>query len=306
MALDAEDTKAVITSVMPAESSNDPCRVIDPAIVENAAKKLGIKDYDSSAYEDPNTVNISIDDVGVKAQKHFRPMPNDQLMGKWVNNTVAHIENKDGKYVFNSNGIANVLGLVIAFMVINGIKLNQQLVFFSDGAKKIHEEIKKNFGFTKYKIILDYFHLQKKFKEYFSMAFKGKDIRNDQYDAIMKILWVGDVSGAIAFMENADPSIVKNKSYLTQLIGYLNRVRDYIPNYALRKELGLRNSSGIVEKSNDQVVAMRQKHKGKSWSKEGSLGLATVTCTSLNGDLDEWTKKRVIPFKPIPVLDLAA
>jgi hypothetical protein len=37
------------------------------------------------------------------------------------------------------------------------------------------------------------------------MAFKGKDIRNDQYNAIMKILWVGDVSGAIAFIENVDP-----------------------------------------------------------------------------------------------------
>ncbi|MDR0548697.1 MAG: hypothetical protein LBI10_04695 [Deltaproteobacteria bacterium] len=306
VALDAEDTKAVITSVIPAESANDLCRVIDPAIVENAAKKLGIKDYDSSAYEALNTVNISVDDVGVKAQKPFRPMPNDQLRGKWVNNTVAHIENKDGKYVFNGYGTDNVLRLVIAFMVINGIMLKQQLVFFSDGAKKIHEGIIKNFVFTKYKIILDYYDLQKKIKELFIMAFKGKDIRNDQYNAIMKILWVGDVSGSIAFVENADPSIVKNKSYLTQLIGYLNRVRDYIPNYALRKEIGLRNSSGIVEKSNDQVVAKRQKHNGMSWSKEGSLGLATVTCASLNGELDEWTKKRVIPFKPIPVLDVAA
>jgi hypothetical protein len=159
--LDAEDTKSVITSVMPADSSNDLCRVIDPAIVENAAKKLGIKDYDSSGYEDLNTVNISVDDVGVKAQKPFRPMPNDQLWGKWVNNTVAHIENKDGKYVFNGNGIANFLGLVIAFIVINSIKLKQQLMIFLDGAKKIHEEINKNFGFTKYKIILDYYHLQK-------------------------------------------------------------------------------------------------------------------------------------------------
>jgi hypothetical protein len=60
-------------------------------------------------------------------------MPNDQLKGKWVNHTVAHIENKDGKYVFNGNGTANVLGLVIAFMVVNGIELKQQLVFYSDG-----------------------------------------------------------------------------------------------------------------------------------------------------------------------------
>jgi hypothetical protein len=50
------------------------------------------------------------------------------------------------------------------------------------------------------------------------MAFKGKDISKNQHNSIIEIRWVGDVSGAIALVENADPSIVKNKVYLSQLI----------------------------------------------------------------------------------------
>jgi hypothetical protein len=41
------------------------------------------------------------------------------------------------------------------------------------------------------------------------MAFKGKTISKECHAGIMKLLWVGDVDGAIAFMANVDPSKVK-------------------------------------------------------------------------------------------------
>jgi hypothetical protein len=103
-------------------------------------------------------------------------------------------------------------------------------------------------------------------------------------------------------MANACPSKVKNPIYFRQLTDY--RVHDYIPNCALRKVLGLRNGSGIVEKVNDSLVAKRQKHNGMCWSKPGSVSLATVTCASVNGSIGDWTQKSVIPFKPVPALDL--
>jgi hypothetical protein len=74
----------------------------------------------------------------------------------------------------------------------------------------------------------------------------------------------------------------------------------------MRKQLGLRNGSGIVEKANDLLVAKRQKHKGMSWGKKGSISLATVACARLNGDLGNWAKKRTIPFRPIPELGMVA
>jgi hypothetical protein len=63
-------------------------------------------------------------------------------------------------------------------------------------------------------------------------------------------------------MADADASKVKNIEYLKKLTDYLNRARPYIPNYAMRAHLGLRNSSGLVEKANDLAMAKRQKATG--------------------------------------------
>ena len=64
----------------------------------------------------------------------------------------------------------------------------------------------------------------------------------------------------------------------------------HIPCYALRAELGLRNSSKRVEKENDLVVAQRQKHNGMSWSATGSGALAQITTLSINGELYDWLR----------------
>jgi hypothetical protein len=60
------------------------------------------------------------------------------------------------------------------------------------------------------------------------------------------------------------------------------------------------------EKSNDLVVASRQKHDGMSLGKEGSIGLAHICCAHVNGEIHEWAQNKVIPFKPVPVLAKAA
>ncbi|MDR3134617.1 MAG: hypothetical protein LBU69_00820 [Deltaproteobacteria bacterium] len=155
-------------------------------------------------------------------------MPDGQEKKKRVDNTVAHFEDSDGEYVFNGDGIANVFRIVIGFRADNSFLLKQPLVFFSDGARSIHEATKNAFSFTQYKIILDYCHLQRKLKEFFSMAIKGKTISKEHHSAIMKLLWVGDVDGAIPFMANVDPLKVKNMGCLIKLTDYLNRVRDFI------------------------------------------------------------------------------
>lgn len=73
----------------------------------------------------------------------------------------------------------------------------------------------------------------------------------------------------------------------------------YIPCYALRKKLGLRNSSNRGEKSNDLTVSERQKHNGMSWSKSGSSSLASVITLHQNGEQMNWLLKREIEFKMV-------
>ena len=76
-----------------------------------------------------------------------------------------------------------------------------------------------------------------------------------------------------------------------------------IPCYAIRKQLGLRNSSNPVEKANDQLVSARQKHQGMSWSEEGSLALAALSAVNRNRHQRPWLEGRVIPFTLDPTSD---
>ena len=80
------------------------------------------------------------------------------------------------------------------------------------------------------------------------------------------------------------------------LILYLTRNQDHIPCYAIRQQLGLRNSSNAVEKCNDLLVAARQKHQGMSWSKEGSLALAALGTVDWNRPRAPWLTRGEIPF----------
>ncbi len=75
---------------------------------------------------------------------------------------------------------------------------------------------------------------------------------------------------------------------IDELLRYIEKHREHIPPYALRAELGLRNSSNRVEKANDLVVAQRQKHNGMSWSLSGSGALAQITALMMNDELHPW------------------
>ena len=77
----------------------------------------------------------------------------------------------------------------------------------------------------------------------------------------------------------------------------LDKNYSYIPCYAVRKELGLRNSSNPVEKANDMTVAQRQKHNGMSWSKSGSRALAGIQAVYLNGEENTWFIKKKLNFQ---------
>ena len=149
--------------------------------------------------------------------------------------------------------------------------------------------------FLNYKRILDWYHLEKKFYEQMGMALKGAKIKNEFLkDKLLPCLWFGNVDGAVKALQNIDAKAVRNTEVITYLIGYLERVREYIPCYAMRKKLGLRNSSGIGEKCNDITVAKRQKHNGMSWSDSGSIAFGTVAATTYNGQIENWIHNRDI------------
>src|SRR5205814_1601315 len=99
----------------------------------------------------------------------------------FVKNTVAHLQNgENAPYLLNAPCVEKMMILVLAFLLNNGL-LNRegQLIFFIDGAADLRLAIQSLFlELLPFKIILDWFHLEKKCKERLSMAMKGKLVKN--------------------------------------------------------------------------------------------------------------------------------
>jgi hypothetical protein len=269
-------------------------------VVASAADELGISSFDPAEYE-TNGVNISADDVLVKGQNPKRPMPDGAVKAKFLANTVVHIEHGDEFYVLNGSSVGSTLRLAAGFLAHNDLLQENNIVFFTDGARSLLDHINTIFCPINYKIILDWHHVHKKVKDLGSLIFKGRNLRNQFVNDIAPILWRGEVDNAIDFINKVDKKSVKDVKTLEKLTGYFERVRNYIPCYALRRRLGLRTSSNLVEKENDLLVAKRQKKNGgMCWSREGSRGLAAVAGLFVNDEVTNWVTKKRINFKLQP------
>ncbi len=270
-------------------------------------------------FEDPeNTTNISIDDVCVKEQKTERENIKNKQAGeniskqtketsnllsdkkkkrKYAYNTVAHIENKKGQYSLVNQGTANILVIIVSFILHNEL-LNTNWIFFLDGQRSLYTTIieslfwKSNYGF-----ILDWYHLKKKCETQLSLAMNNRDKRNEMLGKMLYYSWYGCIENVYEVIDKIPKDYIKNQDALRVLKGYYQRNYDYIPNYALRKKLSLRNSSNRAEKENDILIANRQKKNGMSWSKLGSNSLGILTSIKKNKETRSWLNNADIEFK---------
>lgn len=253
------------------------------------------------AYEEvEETVNISIDDVLAKKQKETRVSnpqeKTDDKTRQYVANTVIHLQKGKRTYLLNGFGVIWTLQLLLAFLLHNQL-IGLNLMFFVDG-HSLYSNVLQFFAWhKKIGVILDWFHLEKKCKERLSMALKGSKIRNTVLGKLMPLLWHGLVDEAISYLKELPQELIKNQKEIQSLLDYLEKNRPMIPAYAIRKRLGLRNSSNRGEKANDLLVAERQKHNGTAWSKAGSVALASLTALKKNNEYKTWFQKRKIEFK---------
>ena len=266
-------------------------------------------------YEDPEqAVNVSLDDVGVKRQKETRkqgasgkacgaePEPSGvpEASPRYVHNTIAHIQSALGTYVLNGCGTVSVLRLVIAFLLHGGLLFGRPIQFFVDGQRTLQAAILERLKWLPGKrMILDWFHLRKRCEQDLSTALRGRFVRNAALSRLLPLLWLGRVDAAIAYLRNLGADSFKADRSPDVLIGYLERNREHIPCYALRKQLGLRNSSNCGEKANDLCVAARQKHQGMSWSTSGSVALASIVTLRHNRGLARWCAEHQLGFQMV-------
>ena len=242
---------------------------------------------------------ISIDDIGVRFQKPERKQKSKK--GKaFVENTVIHIQSEGKQYTLTAVGMDKAFKLLVAFLLENRLMEDSRLIFFSDGATCIRDNIEKYFGFRQYTLILDWLHLEKKCNEFLSMGIKGtKDEKLQIKKKLASILWTGRYQNAINYLDSLKKSQVRNSKKIEELKDYICRKSPNLTCYALHHELKLRISSNRVEKANDLVVAMRQKHNGMAWSEKGSSALAVITASMINGEIEEWITKQKISYRMV-------
>lgn len=232
-------------------------------------------------------VYIYVDDVLTKHQKESRS-PGSKRTTKFVSNTVISIQYEDKRYNIAADGMQEAFRRLVAFLIVNLLMEDKQLIFITDGATEIKEFVQRYFWFRPHTLYLDWHHLQKKCYQLMSSALKGGKKMKDEKDRIERelygILWAGNTKGALDYIAAIDTKHIKSQEAISSLTKYITKKMEHIPCYAIRKGLGLHNSSNPVEKANDLIVAHRQKGKGMAWSKEGSQALAAVTVSGINDE----------------------
>lgn len=314
--------------------------LMSPAEVEQAMERVEIPEEvveevlaNPVAYEhSEKSVNISVDGVVTKAQREKRrragtvepsvqsennagskerkQKSSGQNSGdshgkknKRLNHKTATIEHDGNRYTLVAATYVALFRTILAFVLNNGLH-RLRLCFFTDGELSLKNALVAAFSWhPAVAAILDWHHIGKKCAELLSMAVKGRNLRNEHLDQVTRLLWYGATQSAIEYLKQIPAHQIKSAENIERLCAYLDKRRTMIPCYAIRKELGLRNSSNPVEKANDHLVSSRQKHQGMSWSKEGSLALAALSAVVKNRHRESWLQGRVIPFTLVPSND---
>jgi hypothetical protein len=157
-------------------------------------------------------------------------------------------------------------------------KTGLNIVAINDGAKDIRTLLMLTFGVS-VTVILDWYHLTKKMKEYMSMFGMERKQKEIHFKEILQLLWHGKLSFAITYLLFLE---VKNDEKKLELIAYLEKHETEIIDYDQRKKVGKTIGSGKVEKLCDEIVAQRQKNKAMSWSEKGSKSIAILTTIRYN------------------------
>jgi hypothetical protein len=161
------------------------------------------------------------------------------------------------------------------------------VVAITDGARSIRLDLARMFGceVDKVPLILDWYHLAKRVYEHLSMVAHSTAEREQLQQQVLGWLWRGQVAEAVSFLAGVT---ARNAKALSELIGYLGKHAAEIIDYERRARAGKCIGSGRMEKAVDQVVGMRQKKKGMSWSQAGSRALAVLKVVELNGEWQRW------------------
>jgi hypothetical protein len=208
-----------------------------------------------AVYEDPaHCTNVSIDDVDVKKQKASRQRsatpasetvaaakavvpesaPSGGAIGAGnprpkVANTVARLEQGAKHFTLSGSHLGQVLRFVLAFLLHNDL-LGGRLHLFTDGYRSLQNTLVAFFVWhPRVWLVLDGYHLVKKFKEDLSRACRAREVRNRHLRTLVRFLWYGMVTEAQQYLDTIPPADLKDLASIERLQNYLERNELAIP-----------------------------------------------------------------------------
>ncbi len=184
-----------------------------------------------------------------------------------------------------------------------GMQMNQQITFLSDGADNVRElQLYLN---PQSKHYLDWFHLTMRLTvlNQFAKGLVHSDevlgiSLEEQLESTKWYLWHGNVYEALIKIddcetdlecaENDYPNLGKFLKTLQEFRTYVENNQALIPNYGERWRYGETISTAFVESTVNQVVAKRfVKKQQMQWTKEGAHLLLQTRTAVLNKELDK-------------------
>ena len=240
------------------------------------------------------------DGIGVKKQKENRHKKQDVVISEsdesgkkqkrqTVTTDVVLLETPLGSFEYLTSPIDNQGQPLISLEEIIKCKLKYYyhncnfplpIVAITDGASSIRKRLYalNPQGIT---LILDWYHLCKKLREFLSMITRNKAEKTEHSKFLFCHLWRGNTRDVLTYLKTQIKA--RNQKKLDELITYITKHQSEIINYELRRKTGKTIGSGRMEKGVDIVIGHRQKHKGMSWSALGSKALAILKVTECNG-----------------------
>ncbi|GAC1456112.1 MAG: hypothetical protein PVSMB4_16410 [Ktedonobacterales bacterium] len=143
-------------------------------------------------------------------------------------------------------------------------------------------------------MILDWFHLHRKVGEMSSRLCRAKRERLVFRRTLTRLLWTGQTAAALGYLEEWRPQ-AKSLTHLEEFRLYLQTRQAFIPDYRQRRRLRQYIGSGQAEKTNDLLVARRQKGEGMHWSLATSSALMRLQTLRLNQEWDAYWQHRQLP-----------
>jgi hypothetical protein len=178
----------------------------------------------------------------------------DQATRPRVNTDIFLLEQASGQFAYLSTMIDATGREVVSLAEVVQARFIEEygtwetllnVVMISDGATNIRKRLLEIFGMA-VTVILDWYHLCKKVREFMSMIARNKDEKSLHLKTLLSKLWQGQVSWVVEYLQNQVQP--KNAQKLADLIGYLQKHQSEIIDYERRQKVGKTIGSGRVEK----------------------------------------------------------